>query len=324
MRQLAFKAETKYNSIHEPSPIFEINTLHIILNFLKDLKISRPGLWFPTVWIYLVPFQLTDEFWTKPIFWVGLFFVCFPLNYLVYGLNDYNDVHSDKLNQRKGNFLFGAKASAQFLAHVPKKILIVLLPFLIFFTAYSGVPMLLLLAFMILINVIYNFRPFRIKERPPFEICIQVGYVFVAFFSVLLNDLPMIPWQTIVYLSLFAFQAHIAGEIMDIDPDLQSGKKTTATLIGRKNSKLLMLGLLVLETSLLLIWFNELFLAAFLGAFSIWLMLDLFVFFKSKPYTLAQMKFFGIAMNLVAICSMIWIIYSGKLLEPSIYYLSPF
>jgi len=53
--------------------------------------------------------------------------------------------------------------------------------------------MLLLLLFMIAINIIYNFKPFRIKERPPFEIAIQIGYVFTAFFSIVLNNLHMLP-----------------------------------------------------------------------------------------------------------------------------------
>ncbi len=170
---------------------------------------------------------------------------------------------------------------------------------------------------MIIVNIIYNFKPFRIKERPPFEICIQIGYVFTAFFSVLLNDLHQLPGQTILYLSLFAFQAHIAGEIMDIEPDLKAGKKTTATLIGRKNTKLVMLVLLVIETYILSFWFQDYVLAGFLGIFSLWLVLDVFIVFKEKPYSLTQMKFFGLAMNISAILSMIWILYSGKLLLPT-------
>ena len=263
-----------------------------------------------------MPFRIEDAFWNEPIFWLGLFFVTFPLNFLVYGLNDFNDIEADQINERKGNFLFGARASVQQLASLPKKITLMIIPFLVYFSIYSGLKMLALLSFMIVINIMYNFRPFRFKERPPFEILIQVGYVFVAFFSVVLNDLPMIPWQTITYLSLFAFQAHIAGEIMDIEPDLQAGKKTTATLIGRKNTKLLMFFLLLLETVLLIIWFQDWFLAGFLGLFSLWLLLDVFVIFKSRPYTLAQMKFFGIGMNLIAFVTMIWIIFSGNLLTP--------
>lgn len=282
---------------------------------MHDLKISRPGLWFPTIWIYLVPFSFQDYFWEEWPFWIGFLFVTFPLNYLVYGLNDYNDHDADEVNDRKGNFLFGAKSTRAQLSNLPSKISFVVLPFIIYFTYLSGFKMFLLLLFMIVINIIYNFKPFRIKERPPFEICIQIGYVFTALFSVLLNDLPMLPWQTLLYLSLFAFQAHIAGEIMDIEPDIQSGKRTTATIIGRKNTKLIMLLLLLSETYILLFWFGDYVLAGFLGIFSAWLIIDVFIVFKSKPYTLIQMKLFGIAMNLSAILSMIWILYSGKLMN---------
>ena len=234
----------------------------------------------------------------------------------MYGLNDYNDFKADKLNDRKGNFLFGAKSTLQQLASIPKKVVLVVLPFIIYFTIVSGWKMLLLLTFMIVINIIYNFKPFRIKERPPFEICIQMGYVFTAFFSLVLNDLQMLPWQTILYLTLFAFQAHIAGEIMDIEPDLKAGKRTTATLIGRKKTKFLMLFLLGLETFILSFWFQDYVLAGFLALFSLWLIADIFIFFKEKPYSISQMKLFGVAMNIVAILSMIWVVYSGKLLQP--------
>lgn len=284
---------------------------------LQDLKISRPGLWFPTIWIYLVPFGNEPLFWERPLFWLGFVFVTFPLNYLVYGLNDYNDVAADAINERKGNFLFGANYSASQLKNIPLKIGIVVLPFMVYFSMIAGWEMLFLLVFMVVINILYNFKPFRFKERPPFEIVIQMGYVFVGFFSVVLNDLPALPWQTVVYLSLFAFQAHIAGEIMDIEPDILSNKKTTATLIGRNNSKILMLLLLLLEVYVLIFWFQDVVLSSFLGFFSLWLLLDVLFFFKNKPYTLFQMKLFGIAMNLSAILSMIWVLHSGKLLHPT-------
>ena len=284
---------------------------------LKSLKISRPGLWFPTIWIYLVPFQLASNFWEKPLFWVGLFFVTFPLNFLVYGLNDFTDGKADSLNPRKGNYLFGAKLSKEELKNVPWQICFVMVPFLAYFSYIGGGELFILLLFMIVINIIYNYKPFRLKERPPFEILIQIGYVFTALFSILLNDLEMLPWQTLLYLSLFAFQAHIAGEIMDIEPDRLVGKKTTAVLIGRKKAKFLMLFLLLFEAYILKFWFNDWVLSSFLAAFSIWLILDIFIFFKDKPYNLKQMKLFGIAINISAILSMVWVLYSGNLLHPN-------
>lgn len=281
---------------------------------LLDIKISRPGLWFPTIWIYLVPFGNQDVFWKSGVFWLGLIFVTFPLNYLVYGLNDYNDDKADAVNTRKGNFLFGARAPRAFLDGLPKKIAMMMLPFFILFSYLAGFKMLLLLMFMVVVNILYNFRPFRIKERPPFEIVIQMGYVTTAFFATELNNLDILPWQTLVYLTLFAFQAHIAGEIMDIEPDLESGKRTTATLLGRKRSKLVMLALLLLESFLVWHWFRDMVLALFLLVFALWLVFDVLIFFKDRPYTLSQMKLFGYAINLSAILTMIWVLYTGKLL----------
>jgi len=75
-----------------------------------------------------------------------------------------------------------------------------------------------------------------------------------------------------------------------------------------------MLLLLVLESFLVWFWFQDIVLAAFLGVFSLWLVLDVFIFFKDKPYSLAQMKVFGYAINLSAVVSMAWVLYSGKLL----------
>lgn len=262
-----------------------------------------------------MPFKFDDDFWLSHNFWIGLLFVTFPLNYFVYGLNDYNDFRADEANDRKGNFLFGAKSTKEQLASLPSKITWVILPFMAYFTYTSGWKMLLMLVFMVFINVVYNFKPFRIKERPPLEICIQTGYVGTAVFSVLLNDLSMLPDITMLYLSLFAFQAHIAGEIMDIEPDIQAGKLTTATRIGRKNTKCLMILLLFIEVIILAVWINDFVLAGFLTIFTIWLCIDTFLIFKDEPYSVKQMKLFGYAMNLSALFSMIWILYSGKLIQ---------
>ena len=42
------------------------------------LKVSRPGLWFQTLWLYTLPTSQRDVF-HSPIFWLGLLFVTFPL-----------------------------------------------------------------------------------------------------------------------------------------------------------------------------------------------------------------------------------------------------
>ncbi|NQZ44248.1 MAG: UbiA family prenyltransferase [Flavobacteriaceae bacterium] len=137
---------------------------------LLDLKISRPGLWFPTAWIYLVPFGGQQGFVESPLFWIGLLFVTFPLNYLVYGLNDYNDVEADAINSRKGNFLFGARARQEQLRPILQRITLVVLPFFVLFVVVGGLSMFVLLGLMVVVNLMYNFEPFRLKERPPLKL----------------------------------------------------------------------------------------------------------------------------------------------------------
>ena len=248
---------------------------------------------------------------------MGLFFVTFPLNFMAHGLNDFTGVKADSVNPRKGNYLFGSRLTRTELENVPKVIFFVMVPFLIFFFYIEGVELFILLLFMIVVKIINNYKPFRIKERPPFEIFIQAGYVFVALFSILLNDLPMLPWQTFLYLIVFAFLAQIIGEIMDLDPDREAGKKSTVVLIGRKRAKLLLLLLILFETYILKFWFDDVVLSGAMGIFAIWMILDIFFVFKDKPYSVRQMKTFGIIANIAALLSIIWVLYSGNLLHPN-------
>ena len=282
----------------------------------KLLKISRPGLWFPTLWIYILPLGGRVELLQEWPFWLGLCFVLFPLNLFVYALNDLGDREADKFNLRKGNFLFGAKATEKELNQAVRIGTMVLLVFAVTFSMMRGWPMLILFGAIIAVNLMYNFEPFRIKSRPPFEMLIQVAYILTAIFSAELNQVPAIPWQAVVYLSLFCFQAHLAGEIMDIDPDRLAGKTTSALLLGRQKAKGLMVIILLAEVYLLSFWFRDYILAAVLALFVIWLLLDIFILFRSKAYTLNQMLLFGHGMNAVGIASMIWILFTANLLEP--------
>ena len=80
------------------------------------LKASRPGLWFPTIWLYLLPTSGMD---VGIVFWVGLLYVSFPLNFLVYGWNDIVDEDIDRYNPRKDTYLFGAKGGRDELRSLP-------------------------------------------------------------------------------------------------------------------------------------------------------------------------------------------------------------
>ncbi|HLW30684.1 MAG TPA: UbiA family prenyltransferase [Aequorivita sp.] len=267
--------------------------------------------------MYLLPFHVATRFWEQPLFWVGLFFVTFPLNFMAYGLNDFTNFKSDSINPRKGNYLFGSRLSRTELVPIPKAIFFVMLPFLILFTYLEGTELFVLLLFMIVAKIFSDYKPFRLKERPPLDIFIQTGYVFVVLFSILLNDLPMLSWQTFLFLMVFAFIGQTIGGIMDIEPDTKSNMKSTTVMLGRKKSKFLLIFLALFEAFILNFWFNEMVLAALMFVFAVWMILDVSFIFKDKPYSVSQMKTFGILANIVGLLSLIWTMYSGTLLHPN-------
>ena len=105
------------------------------LRFL--LQVSRPGLWSTTALFYLMPLGHAD-FAHSARLWLGLIFVLFPLSFLLYGVNDIADAEADRLNPRKGTFLFGSRGAAQQLAALKWQIAAVQLPFLVTFSYVIG------------------------------------------------------------------------------------------------------------------------------------------------------------------------------------------
>jgi len=277
------------------------------------LKVSRPGLWFATLWLYLLPTSQMD-IWDKPAFWFGLFYVCFPLNFLVYGWNDIVDQETDAVNPRKDTFWFGALGTADQLEDLWKPMVIVQLLFYPPLIYYGGLKMLILLAAFLLINGLYNLPKHGLRSRPPLELLCQIGYLLVAPLSIFVNDTEMLPWTTFFYLLLFAVQSHLIGEVMDIEPDRKAGRKTTATILGIKKTKLLIIAIVFTEVSLLFLVYNEYIFGSMLAIGLLWLLIDLFLIFKSTRYKVGQMKLFALLSNIVAIMSMAYVWYSACLI----------
>lgn len=166
-----------------------------------------------------------------------------------------------------------------------------------------------------MINGLYNLPKGGLRGRPPLELLCQIGYVMIVPFSMYLNQTAAVPWQTYFYLLLFTWQSHLIGEVMDIEPDRQSGRKTTATVLGIKNTKLVIIGIVLLEVFLLFHVFKTYIFGGMLAIGLVWLLLDLFLIYKSKNYSVGQMKLFGMLSNFVALASMGYVWYSGCLLQ---------
>jgi len=237
------------------------------------------------------------------------------MNFMVYGWNDIVDIEADRFNPRKDSFLFGAKGTeAELLAIIPAIIIVQLLTYPIFIYLV-GWPLILIYGTQLLVMWVYNFPKKGLRSMPPFEMLCQFGYVLVVPFSIYINEVDALPWQTYVYLTMFAVQAHLMGEVMDIEPDRNAGKTTTATILGMAGTKLIIMILVLTESFWVYYYYRDLFFAAMLFCGFIWLILDYFIIFKNRQYTLKEMNLFGVGTNLVALASMAYVLWSGCLSE---------
>lgn len=277
------------------------------------LKVSRPGLWFPALWLYFLPLSGMAA-WENTEFWLGLAFVTFPLNFIIYGWNDYVDYETDQFNPRKDSFLFGAKGNQEELATLPALLGIIQILCYGFFIYYIGLDALYLFAALTVVLLAYNFPDKGLRNTPPLELFAQFGYLLIVPFSMMLNQTDAVPCLTYFYLVLFAVQSQLIGEVMDIEPDRKANRSTTATVLGLRNTKLLIIFIVAIEVALLMLAYGDFIFGGMLALGLVWLLLDLFLIYKNQVYTLGQMKLFGWGSNLIAAASMVYVWWSGVLM----------
>jgi 4-hydroxybenzoate polyprenyltransferase len=278
------------------------------------LKVSRPGLWFQTLWLYTLPTSHLLIF-NSPLFWLGLVYVTFPLNFLVYGWNDIVDSENDRHNPRKDSFLFGARGSQRELAGLPLLLAVIQVPFFIAFIMLRGWSMAALLGGIVLVNLLYNLPRAGWRGRPPLELINQAAYLLLLPLSILLNQTPPVSWAAIGYLALFCTHSHLMGEVMDVVPDARANRRTTARVLGVRGTKGVILAMVLLEGLLLGFHFHDWVLGGFLLAGSLWLVLDLFVLYRDRSYTRREFQLFGWGINASGFASMIWVWNVGTLMR---------
>lgn len=269
------------------------------------VQVSRPGLWSTTALFYLLPLGRRD-FTHSGRLWLGLVFVLFPLGLLLYGVNDLADAEADQLNPRKGTYMFGSRGAREQLAALKWQIVVAQLPFLAAFFLLVGPRILAWYGILLLAVGIYNAPRFGWKGNPPFDVLIQASYLLVFVLSSWLNKAPQLPWQTFLFGALFAMHSHVFGEVMDLEPDHLSGRKTTATVIGRVKAKFLIVALLGVETLLVRRYFHDWIVAGFLSLGAVWFVLDATLLWKERKYRPKQMRLFLWGWNIAALLGIFW------------------
>jgi 4-hydroxybenzoate polyprenyltransferase len=276
---------------------------HSSLVFL--LQVSRPGLWSTTALFYLMPLGHADILHSGKLC-MGLVFVLLPLGFLLYGVNDIVDADNDSLNPRKGTFMFGSRGAREQLAALQWQIAAAQIPFVIAFYYFVGPRILWWYALLLLAVGLYNAPGIGWKGRPPFDVLIQASYLLVFVLSSWLHGVPQLPWQTFLFGAMFAMHSHIFGEVMDIEPDRLSGRRTTATLIGRVRAKFLIAAFLCVEATLVQIYFRDWIIMGFLAFGALWFLIDATLLWKNRAYRPKEMRLFLWGWNVAALLGMFW------------------
>jgi 4-hydroxybenzoate polyprenyltransferase len=170
-----------------------------------------------------------------------------------------------------------------------------------------GPKILIWFAALVAFTTIYNLPRCGLKSHPPFDILNQAGYLLVFVLSSWLNHAPQLSWPAMLFGALFAMHSHAFGEIMDIEPDRLSGRRTTATVIGMLPSKLLISGMLAAEALVIFQYFGDIWISGALAFGALWFLLDAVLLWRSRPYSLAQMRIFMLGWNAIALGTMGWV-----------------
>lgn len=269
---------------------------------VQIIKVARPGFWPTHLWFYVLPLA-TQDFFGTPAFWIGCFYVCFPLGLLIYGWNDLGDVASDQLNERKDSWLFGAKPNAKIRRHLPAWIIGTQIPFLIVMVASAGWKMVPWFAAVVAVNFAYN--TLRFKSMPVLDLLNQAGYLLIFVLASWLCQTSQINGPAMVFSMLFAMQSHLFGQLMDIEADKEAGRKSTAIMMGVRPAKVLLVAIMIVEVAIAAKYFRSPIVAWFMSAGAAFFVLDAAL--GPKHYPVWFTKVFFVLWNIIVLVTMHWV-----------------
>jgi len=206
----------------------------------RALAVSRPLFWLNSATLCVLAVVLSERApGLRELLLIA--FATFPLNLLVYALNDLHDRASDRVNPRKGS-AEGARAGERSLRALCRVGVALNVPFVACFAATSpSRGALVALAATYFVAWAYSAPPLRAKSRPGWDSLANAGYVLPFVFGCLYLAVPDPPWRETIAFAVWTVGAHAFTSIQDADADRAAGLRTIATALGPQGSALVAL-----------------------------------------------------------------------------------
>lgn len=209
------------------------------LRYLLDL--SRFRFWIYTGGPFVVGYALgisSIEAFFRLDYYVYLLYFFVPANIFIYGVNDYWDEDTDRLNPKKG------EKEYRLIPQHKRRLVLALVAVgglsaaLMLFQ--DNVERALFLTFLLL-SYFYSANPLRFKAVPVLDFCSNMLYIVPGIFAYYLAS-GGLPPSLVVLAGFFHIAAmHLFSAIPDIECDEKAGIRTTAVVLRKRRSLLLVL-----------------------------------------------------------------------------------
>jgi lycopene elongase/hydratase (dihydrobisanhydrobacterioruberin-forming) len=207
------------------------------ISFKEFLVISRPISFILLLLCIAVAFFFSADVSQLNIFHILEFImIIFLLPFFIFSINDYYDLESDIINNRKGNLLQGKIISKEVSKKDIDRInLIIFFVFIVYSLIFRNITHTILIFSMLFFSYLYSAKPLRFKEIPFIDSLSNGAIVFSVFAVVysLFNTIWSLPAGVIAVAVSIIFY-HLLMAQIDKESDIKAGQMTTAVFLKSK------------------------------------------------------------------------------------------
>ncbi len=208
--------------------------------FSLAFKVSRFRFWMYTAGTYVVGYALGMTSWLDFFnleYFIYLIYFIFPANVFLYGINDYWDLETDKLNPKKEEKEYLVIERDRRKLRLLLSTVIVFSVILLIFQK-NILERVIFITFLFL-SYFYSAKPLRFKTVPFLDFSSNILYIMPGIFAYIQITGVFPPLLVILAGFLHTSAMHLFSAIPDIEPDKAVGINTTAVFLNKKPSLLL-------------------------------------------------------------------------------------